>query len=91
MPVSKVSEAKVPPNGSSIWVWTSTPPGMTYFPVASMVRSAVQASAAGVPLAARAAIRPSSIRTSACISSDAVMTRPPRMTVRLVMVPLLAV
>ena len=46
VPVSKVSEAKVPPNGSSMWVWASTPPGMTYLPVASMVRSAVQPSAA---------------------------------------------
>src|SRR6478735_8182476 len=89
VPVSKVSEAEVPPNGSSMWVWTSTPPGITYFPVASMTLSAVQASAAGVPEAARAAIRPSSIRTSAWISSDAVMTRPPRMTVRLLMLPLL--
>ena len=42
VPVSKVSEAKVPPNGSSMWVCASTPPGMTYLPVASMVRSAVQ-------------------------------------------------
>ncbi|GGY06283.1 hypothetical protein GCM10010510_60320 [Streptomyces anandii JCM 4720] len=90
VPVSKVSEAKVPPKGSSMWVWASTPPGMTYFPVASTTRSAVQASAAGVPEAARAAMRPSSIRTSAWISSEAVMTRPPRMTVRL-MLPLLPV
>src|SRR3954470_10689007 len=89
VPVSKVSEAKVPPNGSSMWVWASTPPGMTYFPVASMVRSAVNDSAAEVPEAARAAMRPSSISTSAWISSDAVMTRPPRMTVRLLMFPLL--
>ena len=41
VPVSNVSDAKVPPNGSSMWVWTSMPPGMTYLPVASMVRSAV--------------------------------------------------
>ncbi len=32
-PVSNVSLAKVPPNGSSMWVWTSIPPGMTYLPV----------------------------------------------------------
>src|SRR5689334_7927113 len=89
VPVSKVSLAAVPPNGSSMWVCASTPPGITYLPVASMVRSAVKAPAAGVPDAARAAMRPSSIRTSAWISSDAVMTRPPRMTVRLLMVPLL--
>src|SRR3954465_5656987 len=89
VPVSKVSAALVPPNGISMWVWASTPPGMTHFPVASMTRSAVHASATGVPEVARAAIRPSSIRTSAWISSDAVMTRPPRMTVRLLMFPLL--
>ena len=29
VPVSKVSLANVPPNGSSMWVWTSIPPGMT--------------------------------------------------------------
>jgi hypothetical protein len=27
VPVSKVSEAKVPPNGSSMWVWTSIAAG----------------------------------------------------------------
>ena len=37
VPVSNVSLAKVPPNGSSMWVWTSMPPGMTYLPLASMV------------------------------------------------------
>ena len=41
VPVSKVSLANVPPNGSSMCVWTSMPPGMTYFPVASIVSSAV--------------------------------------------------
>ena len=40
VPISKVSEAKVPPKGSSMWVWQSIPPGTTYFPVASMTRSA---------------------------------------------------
>ena len=39
VPVSKVSEAFVPPKGSSMWVWTSTPPGMTYRPDASSTRS----------------------------------------------------
>ena len=29
VPVSNVSLANVPPNGSSMWVWTSIPPGMT--------------------------------------------------------------
>ena len=32
VPVSKVSEAWVPPNGSSMWVCGSMPPGMTYLP-----------------------------------------------------------
>ena len=41
VPVSNVSEASVPPKGSSMCVCTSTPPGTTYLPVASMVRSAV--------------------------------------------------
>ena len=36
VPVSKLSEAKVPPNGSSMWVWTSIPPGRTYLPEASI-------------------------------------------------------
>ena len=39
VPVSKVSLASVPPNGSSKWVWASMPPGMTYLPVASITRS----------------------------------------------------
>ena len=63
VPVSKVSLAKVPPNGSSMWVWTSMPPGMTYLPVASIVSSAV------TPVAARSrpiwAIVSPSIRMSA--------------------------
>ena len=41
VPLSKVSLANVPPNGSSMWVWTSMPPGITYLPVASRVSSAV--------------------------------------------------
>ena len=40
VPVSKVSLANVPPNGSSMWVWGSIPPGITHLPVASIVRSA---------------------------------------------------
>jgi di/tricarboxylate transporter len=38
-PLSKVSLANVPPKGSSMWVCTSMPPGMTYFPAASITRS----------------------------------------------------
>ena len=40
VPVSKVSDDSVPPNGISMWVWGSTPPGSTRRPVASMTRSA---------------------------------------------------
>jgi hypothetical protein len=29
VPVAKSSDAVVPPNGSSMWVWASTPPGKT--------------------------------------------------------------
>ena len=32
VPVSNVSLANVPPNGSSMWVWTSMAPGITYRP-----------------------------------------------------------
>ena len=39
VPVSNVSEALVPPNGSSMCVWASMPPGMTYLPVASITWS----------------------------------------------------
>ncbi len=63
VPVSKVSLANVPPNGSSMWVWTSMPPGITYFPDASTVSSA------STPAAARSrpswAIVSPSIRRSA--------------------------
>ena len=37
VPVSNVSLANVPPKGSSMWVWTSMAPGITYLPAASMV------------------------------------------------------
>ena len=40
VPVSKVSEVSVPPNGIWWWVCGSTPPGMTSRPAASMTRSA---------------------------------------------------
>ena len=40
VPVSNVSLANVPPNGSSMCVWTSIAPGITYLPVASIVSSA---------------------------------------------------
>ena len=76
VPVSKSSAATVPPKGISMWVWPSTPPGMSYLPVASMTVSAVQPWP--VP---RATTFSSSISTSTASSSDAVMTSPPVMSV----------
>ena len=40
VPDSKSSAEVVPPNGMSMWVCTSMPPGSTYLPVASITRSA---------------------------------------------------
>ena len=40
VPVSKSSAEVVPPKGMSRCVWTSTPPGMTSWPEASMTVSA---------------------------------------------------
>ena len=40
VPVRKSSDADVPPNGSSMCVCGSMPPGMTSLPEASIVRSA---------------------------------------------------
>ena len=45
VPVSKSSAENVPPNGISRWVCTSMPPGMTYWPDASSVRSTAPLSA----------------------------------------------
>ena len=81
VPVSKVSFANVPPNGSSMWVWTSMPPGMTYLPVASIVSSAV------APPPARSwpmlAIVSPSIRMSATYEPSAVTIVPLVMSVRI--------
>src|SRR6266508_525559 len=76
VPVWKSSEANVPPNGSSMWVWTSMPPGMTYFRDASM-RFAPPAFRS-FPTAATFS---SSMRTSALYVSVAVTTVPPVMSV----------
>ena len=76
VPVSNVSMAKVPPKGISMWVWPSTPPGMTYLPDASITVSAVQPWP--VPSATTVS---SSTRTSTGSSSAAVMTSPPVMSV----------
>ena len=45
VPDSKSSAEVVPPNGMSMWVWTSMPPGRTNLPLASMTLSAGMVSA----------------------------------------------
>src|SRR3954452_7618106 len=84
VPVSNVSDANVPPNGSSMWVCTSTPPGTTYLPVASMTRSAVAARSwpsAVEPGATSAAIVSPSMSTSARARPVALTTVPPVISV----------
>src|SRR5579875_2259997 len=81
VPVSKSSTANVPPNGISMWVCTSMPPGMTYFPVASRVASTVPARPALTAGASSAAIVSPSTSTSAGNVPVAVTTVPPRIRV----------
>ncbi len=69
VPESKSSTDVVPPNGMSRCVCASMPPGMTYLPRASMVRSGWPSC---VPGAVSAAILPFSIQTSAANVSLAV-------------------
>ena len=93
VPVSKVSTEKVPPNGISMCVCTSIPPGSTYLPVASMTRSAASAagfSGSASPVTARprtAAIFSPATSTSASSVPDAVTTVPPVMRVVLMAAP----
>ena len=75
LPVSNVSAAKVPPKGSSMWVCTSMPPGITSFPDASIVRSATRPRSIE-PDATMATIFVSWMSTSACMFSVAVTTVP---------------
>src|SRR3954453_19563237 len=75
VPVSKVSEAAVPPNGSSMCVCASMPPGTTSFPVASMTCSSGMSGAR--PGANSAMIFSPSTRTSAGWAPLAVTTVPP--------------
>ncbi len=86
VPVSKVSTENVPPNGISMCVCASIPPGSTYLPVASMTWSAASAagaSAGGAPgspvrsRASTAAIRSPATSTSAASVPSAVTTVPP--------------
>ena len=66
VPVSNVSLANVPPNGISMWVWPSMPPGITYLPCASMTVSTLSevAPSRSESGAIRAAIVSPSISTS---------------------------
>src|SRR5487761_919069 len=97
VPVSNVSAENVPPNGISMCVCASMPPGSTYLPVASMTRSAggAQAPAGAWPpgwersrsgelsLVIRAAIVSPSTSTSAGIVPVAVTTVPPLIRMRM--------
>ena len=85
VPVSKVSLDRVPPNGISICVCASIPPGSTYLPVASITRSAADAqeAASSVPGAASPAIRSSSARTSMAVAPVVATTVPPLIRIRI--------
>ena len=78
VPVSNVSLANVPPNGSSMWVWTSIAPGITHLPAASMVRSAAVDEARSVPMSA---ICSPSTRTSPVVVASALTMVPLVMSV----------
>src|SRR6266481_436556 len=83
VPVSNVSTENVPPNGISMWVCTSIPPGRTYSPVASIIwpAAAAQATAVSLPGAASALIRSPSTSTSAGEAPVGDTTVPPLMSV----------
>src|SRR5215217_7907124 len=82
VPVSNVSHDWVPPKGISMWVCTSTPPGTTYLPVASMVTSAATPRASACPGARTAATVSPSISTSAALRPAGLTTVPPEISVR---------
>ena len=84
VPVSNVSIAAVPPNGSSMWVCASIPPGITYLPVASMTVSTDAATSvprSSEPGCSTATIVSPSMRTSAALRPVAETTVPPLMSV----------
>src|SRR5688572_14101751 len=74
VPDSKSSAVRVPPRSRSRWVWTSTPPGSTWRPRASM------SLAPGGRPSAMLAIRPCLMPRSATKLSVAVAISPPRIT-----------
>src|SRR5919112_623063 len=80
VPVSKVSLAKVPPKGISMWVCASMPPGMTYLPVASITVSTLPSTSkpsSREPGASTAAMVSPSMSTSAVAVPVAFTTVPP--------------
>ena len=100
VPVSKVSAENVPPNGISMCVCTSMPPGSTYLPVASITWSAVGARPVACScdllrrepfgrssLTATAAIFSPSTSTSAGVVPVAVTTVPPVIRMRMMLRP----
>src|SRR2546428_2806100 len=82
VPVSKSSDDFDPPNGMSMCVCASIPPGRTYFPVASIVLSAAMSSDKPI-----VEIFSSSTRTSPLYLSVAVTTVPFLISVRMVSLP----
>src|SRR5690606_7579688 len=84
VPVANVSDENVPPNGISMCVCASMPPGSTYLPVASISSSATVIR----PGAVTAQIVSSVINTSATTGPVALTTVPPRFSVRMALPPL---
>ena len=76
VPVSNVSEAKVPPKGSSMWVWTSTPPGRRTCRWRRSSRVGVVAQRRSSPARPAAAMRSPSTSTSLGIAPVALTTVP---------------
>src|SRR5215510_1307066 len=77
VPVANVSTEKVPPNGISMCVCPSIPPGMTYLPAASTTSSALVCRPSAAGRASTAAIFSPSMSTSASSVPSAVTTVPP--------------
>src|SRR5215472_17525547 len=77
VPVANVSTENVPPNGISMCVCPSIPPGITYLPAASTTSSALVCRPAAAGRASTAAIFSPSMSTSASSVPSAVTTVPP--------------
>src|SRR5215510_6152779 len=77
VPVANVSTEKVPPNGISMCVCASIPPGITYLPAASTTSSALACRPSAAGRASTAAIFSPSMSTSASSVPSAVTTVPP--------------